>query len=244
MEEDMTLFSPEILQGFLGGIGDGFMLTDLEGRVLYGNRAAKEILGYAEKLGERPLFSELCPLVDVVSGQPFPDPLAQAVTEERSVGLAKNIGILRDGQPVFLSATCSPIKAPDGSGRVLGGSVILRDVTRMRGLEMKVESDQRYMRAVFSAAGTGLCILNAEGEVVISTRRRSASCRPPMRSVSACSSAMPFAVKTVWSMAADMERHAVTARCATISKRRPPTIRSAENLPCPCGICVPMAPCG
>ena len=166
MEEDMTLFSPEILQGFLGGIGDGFMLTDLEGRVLYGNRAAKEILGYAEKLGERPLFSELCPLVDVVSGQPFPDPLAQAVTEERSVGLAKNIGILRDGQPVFLSATCSPIKAPDGSGRVLGGSVILRDVTRMRGLEMKVESDQRYMRAVFSAAGTGLCILNAEGEVV------------------------------------------------------------------------------
>ena len=163
MEEDMALFSPEILQGFLGGIGDGFMLTDLEGRVLYGNRAAKEILGYAEKPGERPLFSELCPLVDVVSGQPFPDPLAQAVTEERSVGLAKNIGILRDGQPVFLSATCSPIKAPDGSGRVLGGSVILRDVTRMRGLEMKVESDQRYMRAVFSAAGTGLCILNAEG---------------------------------------------------------------------------------
>lgn len=44
--------------------------------------------------------------------------------EKRSVGLAKNIGVIGSAGPVYLSATCSPIEAADGCGRVIGGSVI------------------------------------------------------------------------------------------------------------------------
>ena len=161
-----TLFQPEILQGLLGVIGDGFILTDTQENILYINHAAGRVLDYVERPGRMVTFSEVCPLVDVTNGHKYLNPLRLAITEKRSVGLARNIGVLGANGPVYLSATCSPIISPTGNGQVLGGSVILRDVTRMRELEAKVEMDRHYMRAVFSAAKVGLCILNADGEII------------------------------------------------------------------------------
>ena len=166
MSDIKTLFQPEILQGLLGGIGDGFILTDTQENILYINHAAGQMLEYEEHPGRMVTFSEVCPLVDVTNGHKYLNPLRLAITEKRSVGLARNIGVLGANGPVYLSATCSPIMAASDKDQVLGASVILRDVTRMRELEAKVELDRHYMRAVFSAAKVGLCILNADGEIV------------------------------------------------------------------------------
>ena len=166
MSDIETLFRPEVLQGVLGGIRDGFILTDTQEQVLYINQAASHMLEYEERSGRMVTFEEVCPLVDVTDGHSYRNPLRLAIMEKRSVGLAKNIGVIGSAGPVYLSATCSPIEAADGCGRVIGGSVILRDVTPMRVLEARMETDQHCMRAVFSAARVGLCILNANGEIV------------------------------------------------------------------------------
>ncbi len=166
MGDESTLFQSEILQAILGGIGEGFILTDTEETVLYMNPAAERMLACEKKMWANKKFLEVCPLVNVNTGKAYPSPLKKAFTEWRSVGLAQNTGLLREQKKIFLSATCSPIKSPENSAQLWGGTVILRDVSRMRELELRVASDQHYMRAVFSAAMVGLCILNEAGEII------------------------------------------------------------------------------
>ena len=67
-------------------------------------------------------------------------------------------------EPVFLSATCSP--RHNKAGEVIGCSAVFRDISQMRRIAHKVESDQYYMRSVFEAAKIGICSLNIRGEIV------------------------------------------------------------------------------
>ena len=94
MSDIETLFRPEVLQAVLGGIRDGFILTDTQEQVLYINQAASHMLEYEECPGRMVTFEEVCPLVDVTDGHSYRNPLRLAIMEKRSVGLAKNIGVI------------------------------------------------------------------------------------------------------------------------------------------------------
>lgn len=154
----------DMLQALLGDIGDGIVLTDREEKVLYLNRAAKRILSYQGKVGGDLYFDEVCPLVNLKTRKAFDSPLQIAMRERRSLGLARNIGICTMEGSMYLSATCSPIYGKDGE--VQGCSVLLRDVTHLRKLEMKLEANHIYMRSVFEAAKTGLCVLSSDGAIM------------------------------------------------------------------------------
>ncbi len=153
-----------VLQGLLGGIGDGVILTDTEERVTYLNAAAARILNCSPKLEGNVHFYDICPLVNLKTGIRFESPLRRALQEDAPVGLARNIGIERARGAVYLSATCSPLR--DGGGSVIGCSVILREITQIRRLEMKIESDRAYMRSIFAAAKIGLCVLDESGGII------------------------------------------------------------------------------
>ena len=156
--------SQEVLRGLLGGIGDGIILTDLDENVIYLNRAARDMLQCPSIEEKKMSFNEICPLENLLTGEPFESPLKQAVRQKKSVGLARNIGIQLNGEDIYLSATCSPMRQTDGE--IIGCSVILRNVTNIRKLELKVEADHFYMRSVFAAAKIGLCILDSGGGIV------------------------------------------------------------------------------
>lgn len=155
-----------VLRGLLGNLGDGLILTDLDEHVTYINKMAKRILGCEEKQVIGCAFRELCPLVNLKTGRSFDGPLKVALAEKRSVGLARNIGIFRGEQqePIFLSATCSPLHLDEGE--IVGCAVILRNVTHLRWLEGCIEADRVYMRTVFSAAQVGLCVLDEKGAII------------------------------------------------------------------------------
>ena len=164
MLETMDGMGGENLQNLLGDIGDGVILTDADEKVLYLNQAAREILCLQNRDAQGMYFKDICPLVNLASGKPFESPLKQAMREEHSVGLAKDVGVIRSAGAAYLSATCSPMYGKDGKLR--GCSVMLRDVTHLRRLEMKLETNHVYMRSVFEAAKIGLCVLNTEGAIV------------------------------------------------------------------------------
>lgn len=152
------------LRGILGDIGDGVILTDTEENVLYMNQVAEELLEVAFSEEPPMKFSEVCRLVNLDTMEEYFSPIRRVLREKKSVGLAKNIGIVRSDGPVYLSATCSVMRHGDGS--IIGCSVILRNVNRLRLLEKKVESDQHYMRSVFEAAKVGICTVNRRGEII------------------------------------------------------------------------------
>ena len=153
------------LRSVLDDIGDGIILTDPEERVLYINEAAMRLLHCKELELGQVSFADICPLQDLSTGQRIPSPVQQCMQEQSVIGLQRDAGVLApDGTAAYLSATCSPMHIREGKAQ--GCSVILRDVTHMRHLEIKVEEDRQYMRAIFSAATVGLCILDAKGAII------------------------------------------------------------------------------
>lgn len=155
--------TPEVLQGLLGSIGDGVILTDQDERITFINPAAMRILGCEGENVRGMECMDVCRFIRIGSNRPYKDPLKKAMEGRSSVGLSRNVGIYRGSEPVYLSATCSPIVHIDG--RVTGCSVILRDVSRMRRLERKIQRDHAYMRSVFTAAKVGLCVLDSDAAI-------------------------------------------------------------------------------
>lgn len=153
-----------MLKNMLGGLGDGFILTDRNEKVVFMNKAAEDLFEYTFSPDATVGFSEICRLENVDTRERFFSPVRRAMRSKQTVGLRKNIGFVRSDGPVYLSATCSPTF--DENGQVSGSTAIFRDVTRMRRLEKKVEADQSYMRAVFEAAKIGICTMNIRGELI------------------------------------------------------------------------------
>lgn len=137
-EERRELDEP-VAQGLLQNIGGGILLTDREEEIQFMNPAAEKILGVTGE-AESARFSAVCPLVNVETGEAYPSPIPRVIRTRRAAGLARNIGIFRGEEKVYLSATCSPVG--DMNGGVAGCSIILRDISKLRQLEMRAEKDR------------------------------------------------------------------------------------------------------
>ena len=152
------------LEGIMGNLADGFVLTDKDSRVVYMNKSAEDIFEFHFQPDNPVFFKQIGRLMNLETQESFFCPVSRAIQEDKTVGLSKNIGLMHQDEPVFLSATCSP--RHNKKGEVIGCSAIFRDISKLRGIAHKVESDQYYMRSVFEAAKIGICSLNVRGEIV------------------------------------------------------------------------------
>lgn len=152
------------LEGIMGNLADGFVLTDKDSRVVYMNKSAEDIFEFHFQPDNPVLFKQIGRLINLETQESFFCPVSRAIQEDKTVGLSKNIGLMHQDEPVFLSATCSP--RHNKKGEVIGCSAVFRDISMLRGIAHKVESDQYYMRSVFEAAKIGICSLNTRGEIV------------------------------------------------------------------------------
>lgn len=152
------------LQNMLGGLGDCVIMTDVKGMVIFMNKAAEDLFEYHYDNNSPVNVSEVMRLENVDTRERIISPVIRAMRTRRTMGLSKNIGFARSDGAVYLSATCSPIM--DSNGVVQGCTAIIRDVTRIRTLERKVEKDHYYMRSVFEAAKIGIITLNIRGEIM------------------------------------------------------------------------------
>ena len=152
------------LEGIMGNLADGFVLTDKDSRVVYMNKSAEDIFEFHFQPDNPVLFKQIGRLMNLETQESFFCPVTRAIQEDKTVGLSKNIGLMHQDEPVFLSATCSP--RHNKKGEVIGCSAVFRDISKLRGIAHKVESDQYYMRSVFEAAKIGICSLNIRGEIV------------------------------------------------------------------------------
>ena len=152
------------MEGIMGNLADGFVLTDKDSRVVYMNKSAEDIFEFHFQPDNPVLFKQIGKLMNLETQESFFCPVTRAIKEDKTVGLSKNIGLMHQDEPVFLSATCSP--RHNKKGEVIGCSAVFRDISKLRGIAHKVESDQYYMRSVFEAAKIGICSLNIRGEIV------------------------------------------------------------------------------
>jgi two-component system, sporulation sensor kinase E len=126
---------------------DAIIGESLEGIVLSWNKAAEDISGYkaAEVLG-RPL-SQYLPQEDREKERH----LLALVSRGESIEHYETVRIKKDGHPVHVSLTISPIR--DESGRVVGASRIVRDITEQKKLQEQLRRTERIAELGTLASG-------------------------------------------------------------------------------------------
>jgi PAS domain S-box-containing protein len=142
-EQTEALHQGEEMRSFLAAIvdssDDGIVGKDLEGKVVSWNAAAEQMFGYtaAEMLGQH---------ISRLLSPDRPDEEARILEEVRRGGIRhfETRRIRKDGQPVEVSLTLSPIK--NAAGGIIGLSSIAREITERK----RAERDVRESRARFS----------------------------------------------------------------------------------------------
>jgi PAS domain S-box len=119
------------LAAIVDSSNDAIVSKSLDGQITSWNRAAETVFGYSamEMVGSP--ITRLIP----TELQYEEDSILATIREGRAVEHYETIRICKDGRRIDVELTASPIR--DSNGRVIGASKILRDITRQK------ESDAR-----------------------------------------------------------------------------------------------------
>lgn len=129
--QDAMSQETERLAVTLSSIGDGVLVTDLEGRVTFMNPLAEALTGWQtdQALGHSVL--EVFHIINETSRHEVDCPVGRAIREGVVVGLANpTLLIARDGTERPIADSAAPIRHPDG--HITGAVLVFRDQTEER----------------------------------------------------------------------------------------------------------------
>jgi diguanylate cyclase (GGDEF)-like protein/PAS domain S-box-containing protein len=117
----------------LQSIGDAVVTVDAQCQVEFLNPAAEKLLGWMLDTAKGRPLTEILLLVDSAAGRPALSTMLPALAENRTVTFDREVDVVRrDGCKIGIDERAAPIH--DAEGRVVGGVLILRDVSSARGL--------------------------------------------------------------------------------------------------------------
>lgn len=156
----------ELAAATLSCIGDGVILTDLTGKIIYINKSAEEIIGSDEPysaIGKE--FDEVFVLYHAQTGERLQNPVACVLNNITETGLENN-SVLLYGNSVrkYISATCTPVKTTEGEMK--GAVVVFRDITKIKTNEIDHLEEEYNLQAIFNNTPAGMLILNADTRIV------------------------------------------------------------------------------
>ena len=118
-------------QTTLNSIGDAVLSTDLAGNVTYLNPVAEDMTGWTDAAATGHSVVEVFRIVDGITREAAPNPLQQAIQEDKPVGLTANcVLVRRDGTEYAIEDSAAPIR--DAAGKTSGAVIVFRDVTAAR----------------------------------------------------------------------------------------------------------------
>jgi PAS domain S-box-containing protein len=141
----------ERLRVTLSSIGDGVIVTDVDGRITSLNPVAEELTGWPSAAAAGRPLAEVYRIVDAITRAPVENPAARALTEGRRVGLGSHtILVSRDGTERPIDDSAAPINEEHGS--VVGSVLVFRDMSDRYQAERIRQWDEERFRLVVHAA--------------------------------------------------------------------------------------------
>ncbi|HSF24329.1 MAG TPA: PAS domain S-box protein, partial [Blastocatellia bacterium] len=128
---------------------DAVIGKTLDGRVLSWNKGAERLYGYA---AEEVIGRSISILIPPERADELPRILEQIARGER-IDRLETERVKKDGQRVLVSLTVSQIK--NSAGKVVGASVIARDITKRRIAEEDLRRREEQLRLALEAANMG-----------------------------------------------------------------------------------------
>jgi diguanylate cyclase (GGDEF)-like protein/PAS domain S-box-containing protein len=133
----------ERAQVTLNSIGDAVLSCDVSSRVTYLNKVAEQLTGWTgEEASGRPV-EDVFHIMNATTRATIPNPMALAISENRTVLLAPNSILLRhDGIEAAIEDSAAPIH--DRHGRVTGAVMVFHDVSNTRALSINLAHQAQH----------------------------------------------------------------------------------------------------
>ncbi len=121
----------DLLRITLTSIGDAVVATDAEGRIVFSNPTARDLLRAGDsELAGRPL-DQVFRIVNENTRETVESPVAKVMREGTVVGLANHtILIAQDGTEIPIDDSGAPVRGADG--KIRGTVLVFRDITARR----------------------------------------------------------------------------------------------------------------
>jgi PAS domain S-box-containing protein len=147
MEQKKELLNHMILQeqmaSTLASIGDGVIITDLEGKIIFMNSPAEKLTGWGGAQAQGEKFDKIFYLVNAHTGKPLASPVAIALKVGEAVGLPdQSVLVMKSGDKIYVSASCTPTVLNDGT--TSGVIVVFRNITKYKRYEEELIRSRDY----------------------------------------------------------------------------------------------------
>ncbi|MDB6087244.1 MAG: domain S-box [Gammaproteobacteria bacterium] len=147
----------ELVRLAMASIGDGVIVTDVEGRVIFINDAGCSLLGCAPSTAQGAPFDSVFKPMNASTPEPVVNLIDSVLSSQSPAGVAEDLAlILSDGREVALELRGAPIRSEDGTVR--GMVVSFRDCTGRNQAEQEtqqllqtVEAEKEWFSQVLSS---------------------------------------------------------------------------------------------
>ncbi len=155
----------ELAVATLSCIGDGVISTDLDGTILYMNQIAEMILEIGLKAAIAKKFDVVVKFYNAETNNRVNGPLENVIRNNTITGLENNTIIkMEDGRTKYVSATFSIIK--DSENNSIGVVIILRDINRLKRLEIDHINEKKNFKTIFDHAPVGMVTLDENLRII------------------------------------------------------------------------------
>ncbi len=131
----------------LTSIGDGVIVTDKEGRIVFMNHEAEKLTGWASVEALLSPLGAVFRLIHEHSREKLPDSVSEVFRTKAISGISKSaVLVSRKGEEWPVEDTAAPIRAPDGE--MLGVVLVFRNATEIRQAQhaLRIHSDELERR--------------------------------------------------------------------------------------------------
>jgi PAS domain S-box-containing protein len=122
----------------LSSIGEGIVATDPENRIKFLNPIAEALTGWSSADAVGRIAEDILTLVSNKTRAPLGSPIRQALLERTTKTLADSVDLVnKSGKAIPIDDSAAPILSD--TGEILGGVMVLRDVTERRQAEEEIK---------------------------------------------------------------------------------------------------------
>lgn len=151
----------DLIEEALFSIGDGLIITDINGYIEFMNSSAERLTGWKSEEVSGARFQDTFHFINAYTGVLEENPVDLALKKEGSVGLNKNTMLItKEGLRKYLSANSSPIR--DKSGKIKGVVIVFRDISRIMSIEKKMEEERNNLKLIFYSSFVGMILIDQD----------------------------------------------------------------------------------
>ena len=163
LEKELRL-NEEQLRLTLQSIGDGVIVTDIQGRVQDMNCVARELTGWPLDDARGKPMEEVFHIVNAQTGEKAVNPIRRALETGRIQGLANHTKLIsRDGTEYQIADSAAPIQDPEKM--ICGVVMVFRDVTEEYNHKQQLSDREQELSAIYENSPHVILLVDTDRRV-------------------------------------------------------------------------------